>query len=80
MPEEDSRPTRASSSHGQTTLTISCVGQACPNVVFGEVRILLEDLLVRHPGGQKVKNVINRNAQTTDARLAATFARLNSDY
>lgn len=61
------------------TLTLCCVFEARQDVVFGEVREIVEDFLVSHPGGQIAQHVINRDAHPANAGLATALARLDRD-
>ncbi len=46
---------------------------------FPKVGMLLENLFFGHPGAQPTKNIPDRNAESADAWLSATFTRFVGD-
>ena len=53
--------------------------QRCPDVFALQIREVLEDLRFRHPGRQVLKDIVHRDPEPTNARLAAPLFRLKGD-
>lgn len=63
----------------EVTLLVGRKGQSGTDVVLGQVREVIDDLRVSHPGSQHVKNLVNRDAETTDTGFPAALAGLDGD-
>ena len=59
--------------------TVSGIGQSSTYVLEGEFRILLDNLLVGHPGSEPTQDIVNRDAHTPNARSAAALTRLDGN-
>jgi hypothetical protein len=64
---------------GQPTFPIRGEGQRRPNVVAFKIREIREDFILRHAAGQIIEDVVDRDAQPAQARLAAALAWLDGD-
>src|SRR4029077_1566174 len=60
-------------------LPVSGVAEARQDVFVRQVRIIRNDLFLGHPRGQVRQNVVNRDAQRSDARLTAPLVRLDGN-
>lgn len=63
----------------QFALAISGISEARTDIFLREIREFPQNIGVCHSAGQVFQHVIHGNAQPADARLAATFARLDRD-
>lgn len=63
----------------QFPFPIGSKGEARSDVFTGQIGKVLEDILFAHPGSEIFQNVIDRDAQSTDAGFAAPLARINVD-
>src|SRR6266566_3680883 len=63
----------------QPPFTVRRVGQTRANILLGELRIIIEDFLMRHAGGQPAQDVARGNAEASNAGLAPALARFNCD-
>lgn len=75
------RPEGASSGwgDGEAALPRRCEGEARPDVLGAEAREVCEDLGFRHPAGEVLQDVIDRDAGPRDARLPAPDAGSHGD-
>ncbi len=60
-------------------LAVGRVSQSGANVIDRQLGILLQNLVIRHPGGQPSKDVVNANPHSADARPATAFAGFDRD-
>lgn len=65
--------------HLRHAFTIRRVCQAGEDVLVRQVGEVGKDLCLCHPGGEVRQDVIDRDAEATDARPAASFFGLNGD-
>jgi hypothetical protein len=63
----------------ERAFTIGCKRKAGANVLFGEVRKVSQQLLMRHAACQILQYVRDRHACPPDARFAASLVWLNRD-
>ncbi len=63
----------------QLPLAVRRVAQAGADVMSGQVREVVEDLPLAHPGRQIGEPGVDRDPQPADARLAAPLARVDRD-
>src|SRR2546425_9338032 len=63
----------------QPPFPVRRVGQTRANVLLREFEIIIEDVLMRHAGGQPAQNVSHGNAEAVDAGLASAPAGFNGD-
>jgi len=61
------------------TLPIGGEGEACANVLLGKVREITQNLVMTHPGREIIKNVVNRDPQSSDTWLATPLAGFDRD-
>ncbi len=62
-----------------TPFALGGIAQAGSDVILCERREVVQDFLLRHPGGEIGEHVVDGDAQATDGRLAASLARLKCD-
>src|SRR5205085_2856585 len=60
-------------------LAIGGERQAGSNVILSKLRIIAEDLFVRHTCGQPTKHVGHGDSHSPDTRAAAALTRLDGD-
>ncbi len=63
----------------QLSLPVSGVAQTRLNILFGQVREVLQNLLVRHPGCEIGEHIVDRDPHTANRWLPAAFTRLKRD-
>ena len=63
----------------QFPVPIGSKEKARSDVFTGQIGKILEDILFAHTRSEIFQNVIDRDAQSTDAGLAAPLARINAD-
>ena len=68
-----------SADRNQSPLAIRGEREAGPDVFARQVREVTEEVVLGHAGRQIVEHVGDRDAQATDAGLAAAFSRLDRD-
>src|SRR6266849_1753315 len=72
--------TASCSRYGEKSpLTVRGEGDACLEIVAGEVREIFEDLIFGHVGGQILQHLIDSNAQAANTRLSAALVWVNGD-
>ncbi len=54
-------------------------GDACLQIVAGEIREILEDLIVGHVGSQILQHFIDRNSQAANTGFSAALICVNGD-
>src|SRR5215475_15021497 len=72
-----SRRTTVSQSHVLTQPGCKVVDRA--EVIGFQLRIIIQDLLFCHAGGQPIQHIPHCYTQSSDTRLARAFARLDRD-
>ena len=73
-------PPRTSHSLQHHVVRLVCrILNCCQNVVPFKIGIVLQNLLVRRPGAEKLQNVCDANPHATNARTPAAFPRLYRD-
>lgn len=60
-------------------LPVGGESEASTNVLDDQLGVVLEDLFFRHPLGQPVQHVIDRDTHAADAGLPASLAGLDGD-
>lgn len=58
---------------------VSGVSQACLNVLDGEVGKVLQNLLLRHAGGEVIQHIVHGYAHAADAGFSSVLARFDRD-
>ena len=58
---------------------VSCELETCLDVLERQLRIVLEDFVLRHPRCKPLENVVNRDSQASDAWLPRTLLRVDCD-
>lgn len=59
--------------------TVRRVGQAGQDVGIGQLREIIQDLLMRHAGGKPAKHVCDCDSHVPNARATAPLARFDGD-
>src|SRR5712692_5993202 len=66
--------------HGkQSALTVRGKGNACLQIVAGEIRKIFEDLIFGHVGSQIFQHLIDGNSQAANARFSTALVWVNGD-
>ncbi len=60
-------------------VAISGVCERSTNILKRKFWILLDNLLIGHPGGEPAENVVNRDAHSPDTWSSTAFAGLDGD-
>lgn len=58
-------------------LAVSGEGETGADVIACQIREVLEDLVLGHPGGKILQHVVHGDTEAPDARLAAPLARFD---
>jgi len=60
-------------------LPISGIGKAGPNILFGEIRKLLQNFFLRHSGSHVFEDVIDSNPHAPNTGLTPPLAGFDSN-